>query len=251
MTDDAHGREPAAPARRGWAGRHRISLALAAAVLLILAFVFVPPLLSIGKYKARITRLISASLGRPVRLSSVELRLLPRPGFVITDLSVAEDPAYGAEPVLHANTVTASIRLLSLWRGRLAIDSISVDQASLNIVRSAPGRWNLDPLFRTAAAKAGSIGSSGSGAVPLPYLAATNSRINIKNGDEKLPFSLVNTDFEFWQPDPGEWRIRLRGQPARTDVSLSLEDTGEVQLEASVHRAPELREMPVHVDLNW
>lgn len=251
MTDDAHGREPAAPARRGGVGRHRISLALAAAVLLILAFVFVPPLLSIGKYKARITRLISASLGRPIRLSSVELRLLPRPGFVITDLSVAEDPAYGTEPVLHANTVTASIRLLSLWRGRLAIDSISVDEASLNIVRSAPGRWNLDPLFRTAAAKAGSIGSSGRGAVPLPYLAATNSRINIKSGDEKLPFSLVNTDFEFWQPDPGEWRIRLRGQPARTDVSLSLEDTGEVHLEASVHRAPELREMPVHVDLAW
>jgi len=30
--------------------------------------------------------------------------------------------------------------------------------------------------------------------VPLPYLEATNSRINIKNGSEKLPFSLVETD---------------------------------------------------------
>ena len=45
-------------------------------------------------------------------MSGVELRLLPRPGFVITDLTVEEDPAYGAEPVLHANTVTAAIRLL-------------------------------------------------------------------------------------------------------------------------------------------
>jgi hypothetical protein len=247
MTDEVNGRQ-----RK----HRRLQLALAAAVLLILAVVFVPPLLSIGKYKARITGLISTSLGRPVRLSSVELRLLPRPGFVITNLSVADDPSYSAEPVLHADTVTASIRLLSLWRGRLAIDSISVDDASLNLVRASPGRWNLDPLFRTAA-KAGSIGNAGSGAgsargsVALPYLEATNSRINIKIGDEKLPFSLVNTDFEFWQPDPGEWRIRLRGQPARTDVSLSLEDTGEVRLEASAHRAPELREMPVHVDLDW
>ncbi len=250
---DAQGRQTAAPARGAGAGRRRIRIALAAAVLLILAFIFVPPMFSIGKYKARITRLISASLGRPVRLSSVELRLLPRPGFVITDLNVAEDPAYGAEPVLHANTVTASIRLLSLLRGRLAIDTISVDEASLNVVRAGPGRWNLDPLFRTAAAKAGSIGSGepARGVLPLPYLEATNSRINIKNGAEKLPFSLVNTDFEFWQADPGEWRIRLRGQPARTDVSLYLEDTGEVRLEASVHRAPELREMPVHIDLDW
>ena len=114
-----------------------------------------PPLVSIGRYKARITRLMSASLGRPVRLSSVELRLLPRPGFVLTDLTVEEDPAYGAEPVLHANTVTADIRLLPLWRGRLEISSISVDEASLNLVRTREGRWNLDSLFRTAAAHSG------------------------------------------------------------------------------------------------
>ena len=250
MTEEVHSRQPA-PARGAAAGRRRMNLVLAAVLLLILAFIFVPPLLGIGKYKARITRLISGSLGRPVQMSSVELRLLPRPGFVVTNLSVAEDPAYGAEPVLHANTVTASIRLLSLLRGQMAIDSISLDEASLNLVRSSPGKWNLDPLFRTAAAKAGSIGNSPHGAQPLPYLEATNSRINIKNGAEKLPFSLVNTDFELWQPQPGEWRIRLRGQPARTDVSLSLEDTGVVRLEASVHRAPELRLMPVHVDLDW
>ena len=46
---------------------------------------------------------MSNSLGRPVRMSGVELRLLPRPGFVITDLTVEEDPSYGAEPVLHAS----------------------------------------------------------------------------------------------------------------------------------------------------
>ena len=94
---------------------------------------------------------MSNSLGRPVRLSGVELRLLPRPEFVITDLTVDEDPSYGAEPVLHANSVTAAIRLFSLWRGRLEISRISVDEASLNLVRTAAGRWNLDTLFRTAA----------------------------------------------------------------------------------------------------
>ena len=57
--------------------------------------------------------------------------------------------------MLHASTVTASIRLLSLWRGRLEIGEISVDEASLNLVRKADGRWNLDSFFRTAAAKTG------------------------------------------------------------------------------------------------
>jgi hypothetical protein len=241
MTEDAEPRQ-----RK----RRRLWLALAAGSA-ILAVLIVPPLVSINRYKSQITHLIAASLGRPVRLSSVEARLLPWPGFVLTDLTVEEDPGYGAEPVLHANTVTASIRLLSLWRGRLEIGKISVDEASLNLVRTAAGRWNLDTLFRTAAAKAGAAAGGAQQIAPLPYLEATNSRINIKNGVEKLPFSLVNTDLSFWQREPGDWRIRLRGQPARTDVSLDQADTGEVQLEASMRRAPELRRMPVHLDLDW
>ena len=218
-----------------------------AALALLLAVLIVPPLVSISSYKNRITHLVSVSLGRPVRLSSVELRLLPRPGFVITDLTVDEDPAFGTEPVLHANTVTASIRLLSLWRGRLEISRIGVDEASLNLVRTREGRWNLDPIFHTAAGQS-------HGAQPgraLPYLEATNSRINIKNGLEKLPFSLMNADLSFWQENPGDWRVRLRAQPARTDVSLDMADTGMLELEASMRRAPALRQMPVHLDLEW
>src|SRR5580698_9056160 len=173
----------------------RLRIALAVLALLVLALV-VPPLISVSRFKGQITHLIAQSLGRPVRLSSVEVRLLPWPGFVLTDLTVEEDPAYGAEPVLHAETVTASIRLLPLWRGRLEIGTISVDNASLNVERTAEGRWNLDPLFRTAAAKAepaqGSAGSARSRRItPFPYLEATNSRINFKRGAEKLPFSLV------------------------------------------------------------
>jgi hypothetical protein len=228
--------------------RKRLRLAVGVVVLLLAIFL-VPPLVSISHYKSQITHLISVSVGRPVRLSSVRVRLFPWPGFVLTDLTVSEDPAYGSEPVLHANTVTASIRLLSLWRGRIEIGKISVDEASLNLVHSAPGLWNLDPIFRTAA-KAGHENQAGR-SVALPYLVATNSRINIKNGVEKLPFSLINTDLSFWQEEPGNWRIRLRGQPARTDVSLDLADTGIVRLEASVHGAPELRQMPVRLDLEW
>ena len=225
-------------------------LFLAAFLLLLLV---VPPLVSISRYKSRVTRLISDSLGRPVRLSSVELRMFPWPGFEITNLSVAEDPAYGTEPVLHANSVRASIRLLSLWRGRLEIGTISVDEASLNVVHSGPGQWNLDPLFRTAVAHVGSASQSPGSRrkVPFPYLEATDSRINFKQGTEKLPFSLVNAEFELWQQSPGDWQIRLRAQPARTDLSLYQEDTGVVRLEASMQHAPSLRQMPIRLDLDW
>ena len=230
----------------------RLWLALAVLVA-ILAILIVPPFLSVSRYKASITRLISTSLGRPARLSSVEVRLLPRPGFVLTDLTVEDDPAYGAEPVLHANTVTASIRLLSLWRGRIELDTISVDEASLNLVRTAAGRWNLDSLLRTATAQTQSTAGNVSADKPvkLPYLEATNSRINIKNGAEKLPFSLIDAKMSLDQQSPGDWRVRLRGQPVRTDLSIEQADTGVVRLEANFQKAPQLRQMPLRLDLEW
>lgn len=246
MTEETEPREP----RQRKHKRLWLALTALAAILVIL---IMPPFVSVSRYKSRITQLISTSLGRPVRISSVEVRLLPWPGFVLSDLTVEEDPAYGAEPVFHANTVTASIRLLSLWRGKLEIDTISADEASLNIVRTAPGRWNLDSILRTANAEAQSAASNaGPGkSVRLPYLKAANSRINIKNGAEKLPFSLLNAQMSLDQQSPGNWRVRLRGQPVRTDLPLQQADTGILRIEANLHPAAQLRQMPLHVDLEW
>lgn len=227
---------------------------LAAAVLLVLAAVaIVPPLVSVSSYKSQITRLLSSSLGRPVRLSSVEVRLIPRPSFVLTDLSVGEDPAFGAEPILHANEVTASIRLLSLWKGRLEIGNVSVDEASLNLVRNDAGRWNVESLFLNVAGRtrAGASGMEAHTVRHMPSLEATNSRINLKSGVEKLPFSFLNADLSFNEDSSGEWRIRLRAEPARTDLSMQQADTGVVRLNANGRQAMELRQMPINLEMDW
>jgi hypothetical protein len=218
-----------------------------AAVVFLLALIFVPPYISLNNYKARVTQSVAAALGRPVRLSEIELRLLPRPGFLLTDLTVQEEPAYGVEPVLHANEVMASIRLQSLWQGKLQISRISVDEASLNLVHMPNGEWNLDSLFRNAAAGS----TKDQGRLQPPYLEATNSRINIKDGIEKLPFSLLSTDASMWRESNGNWRVRLKAQPARTDVALDLADTGIVRMDATLLPAPQLSQMPLRVDLDW
>ena len=248
MNEEAQGGKTGNEARRS-AWRSRLRIVVAAVLLLVVVFV-VPPWISIGRYQKRIAQILSASIGRPVEMSSVEMRLLPVPGFVISNLSIAEDPVYGAEPVLHADSMRASIRLLSLWRGRLEIGSIVVDNASLNVVRAGSGQWNLDPLLRNAAAKAGAGAGLGQGG-HVPSLEATNSRINFKNGVEKLPFSLVNTDLSFWQQNPGEWRLRLRGQPERTDFASQQGDTGTMRIEATMKRAAQLSDVPLKLDLEW
>src|SRR5215469_9953393 len=73
----------------------------ALAILVILALIFGPPLINIGRYQRRIATSISNSLGRPVHLDRVSLTLLPLPGFTIENLVVGEDPAFGSEPIIR------------------------------------------------------------------------------------------------------------------------------------------------------
>lgn len=237
--------------------RKRLTL-IAVAVTLLAAAIVLPPLINISRYQRQVTALMSRSLGRPVRLSGVELRLLPLPGFVIHDLSVSEDPAFGGEPILSARTVGASVNIFSLWGGKLSINRISVDEASLNLVRSSTGQWNLQSLLSgslmNGAQRNNSTSSQPSKPRAFPYLEATNSRINIKQGFEKSPYSLVSAELSLWQDSPGAWRLRLRGQPVRTDMEMSLADTGEVRVEASLQSsspAHELREMPLRLQGEW
>ncbi|WP_420238919.1 AsmA family protein [Telmatobacter bradus] len=243
MADEAQGRQEK---------RKHLWLGLGAVAVVLLAL-FVPPLISLNHYQGKVTELMSASLGRPVHLSSVSGRLLPRPAFELSNLTVEEDPAYGVEPVMHASSVTASIRLWALWRGKLEISSISVDEASLNLVRTPDGHWNMDSLFGRAAQKGvlqpGTDGQSAR--APMPTLKATSSRINFKDGEEKLPFSLVDTDVTFWQEHAGTWRIQLKGHPARTDMSMSSGDTGVLEVSGSLQAAREMRQMPLNLDVDW
>jgi len=115
-------------------------------ILLILLGIVVPPFVNVGRYRAYIAETMSRALGRPVAFDNISLRLLPQPGFDIQNLTVGDDPAYSAEPILRSEEVTAILRMSSLWRGRLEIARLSFKYPSLNLVRRAEGDWNVESL---------------------------------------------------------------------------------------------------------
>jgi AsmA family/AsmA-like C-terminal region len=222
-------------------------------VLLIAAAVVLPPLFNISRYKRRIATSISTSIGRPVHMSTVRLHLLPRPGFEIADFEVEEDPAFGDEPMLRSASVVASIRLTSLWRGRLEMGRISFGEPSLNLVRDAQGRWNFDSVLLKASQSeiAPTVQSRPGAALRFPYIDGTNARINFKQGYEKQPLSFLNSDVAVWLDKPEEWRLRVEAQPARTDLDLALSDTGIVLIDGTFLRAAELERVPMTLHAEW
>ena len=217
----------------------------------IIALAVLPPLLNVNRFKRRIVTSISTSLGRPVHLDSVTLVLLPFPGFKLENFVVAEDPAFGSEPVIRANEVQATLRIPSLYSKKVEFSRISLKEPSINLVHAADGQWNVESiLLKAAQISAAPTAQVKAGPDPrFPYIEATDARVNIKSGLEKLPFSLTEADFALWLPEPSQWRVRISGKPTRTDTSAS--DTGLVSLEGTLGRAERFDLIPIDLAAEW
>jgi len=228
--------------------RSKRGMGIIAAVVVLGLFLVRP---GAEQLRTRIVRAISLSLGRPVDVSSVSIQLLPRPGFDLQNFVVHEDPAFGAEPTLRASQVTAALRVTSLLRGRLEIARLSLNDPSVNLVRDAGGRWNLENLLERAdQTHVAPTSKSKSEERPgFPYIEANSARVNFKFGQEKKPYTLTDSDFSVWQDSEDTWGMRFKGRPVRTDFNLS--DTGTVRIQGSWQRAATLRDTPVRFDLQW
>ena len=218
-------------------------------IVLVLALFLVRP--GANQLKARIVNSISLALGRPVDVAAVKLRLLPHPGFDLENFVVHDDPAFGAEPMLRASEVTASLRITSLLRGRLEIARLNLTEPSLNLVQNAAGHWNLENLIERAARTP--VAPTGKAKTErrqgFPYIEADRGRINFKFGPEKKPYALTEADFALWQDSENTWGVRLKAEPVRTDFNLS--DTGTVTVDGTWQRAATLRNTPLQFSLQW
>jgi hypothetical protein len=228
--------------------RSKRGAAVLVVVVLLALFVFRP---GADRLRTRIAASIGMALGRPVEVASVSLRFLPQPGFDLQNFVVHEDPAFGAEPTLRAESVTATLRLTSLLRGRLEIARLSLANPSLNLVQNSTGHWNLENLVeRSARTPVAPTPKGKTESRPgFPYIEASSGRINFKFGREKKPYALTEADFSVWQGSENSWGMRLKAHPMRTDFNLS--DTGVMSIDGSWQRAPSLRVTPLQFRFSW
>jgi AsmA protein len=219
------------------------------AIVLLAGLCLVRP--GANRLRTRIVGSISLALGRSVEVSSVHLRFLPQPGFELENFVVHDDPAFGAEPVLRAQEVTALLRMSSLLRGQLEIATLSLTEPSLNLARNPEGHWNLENLVERAdkISTAPTSKAKAENRPAFPYIEARHGRVNFKFGPEKKPYALTDADFSLWQDSENTWSMRLKAQPMRTDFNLS--DTGMLRVTGSWQRAARLRDTPLQFTFLW
>ncbi len=224
--------------------KQRILLIVTAVILVV---IIVPPYITLTHFSARIASAIGNAVGRKVSVGRVALRLFPEPGFSLGNVVVSDDPSLSAEPMLSAGEVTATLRLSSLWRGRLEIGKLSLKYPSMTLVRGADGRWNIESLLEQAR----KIPSAPTATVRpesrprFPYIEAEGGRINFKFGMEKKVYALSDADCALWLASEDQWAVRLAARPVRTDNNLS--DTGTLKLSGTFQRAGNLRNTPLQL----
>ncbi len=221
---------------------------LVAITVILIALLVARP--GAGRLRWRISNSISLAIGKRVQIGSVHLRFLPRLGFELDDFLIYDDPAYGSEPLVRAQEVTATLRLISLARGRFEVSNLSLNDASLNLTRDADSRWSMEDLLqRTSQITTAPTGSGYRESRPeFPYIEASHARVNVKIGNEKTHFALTDAEFALWQESEAIWGLRLKARPIRTDANLT--DTGVINISGSWRRGP-ASETPIAATFQW
>jgi hypothetical protein len=199
-----------------------------------------------------LTARIEAAFGRRVDVGNYDFSLWDGPALDANSVTVGEDPRFGHEYFLRADSMTVRLRWASLLRGHIELGTLSLTRPSLNLVRNAAGDWNLaqwlpqpagSPSFRVP------VGPSlPSPAVRFRRIEVDGGRINFKNGDEKLPLAFVGVRGTLETDRPGRWIMNLDATPWRAAIV--------VQQAGTIHFSGDLggtssRLRPAALDISW
>jgi hypothetical protein len=202
------------------------------AVLVVIAAAVVPRLVDTPRIQTYIATSAAQALGRPVKFTSVTLRVLPLPAVELHGLEVAEDPRFGTAPFLRLDTGRVRLKLLPLLTGRVELGDIVLKKPVIALIRAADGRLNISTLGVAteprAPARPGrpSGGTAAAGTVAVARVLVDDGLVTYvarDKGDAAAQYRL--SDFDLTLTGGGtQFTFRGRAKLQPGGVSLTLSD---------------------------
>jgi AsmA family len=197
---------------------------------------------------------LERAFGRRVEVSVFSADILPIPRLEMEGITIGEDPAFGNEYFLRAETMQASLRWMGLLHGQFAFGTMSLTRPSLILVRSAGGRWNLEDWLPPSSPKSGNAaGNFTQQQTPstnnyLQKIEFDDGRINFKLENEKRPFAFTTVSGSVEQTGVGRWELNLQAKPWRSGVAL--QSAGVLYVRGDV-AGTSARLQPAQVQVHW
>jgi len=224
-------------------------------VVLFLIVLCLPLFINANQFKPTLETQMTTALGRQVRVGDISLSILSG-GVTVSDVSIADDPAFSKSPFLTTKSLSVGVALLPLiFSKKLEVQSITVKDPEVNLIHASNGTWNYSSLGGNSsgskgAAKAAAPSSGGTpeaGNLSVGNVSIENGKITMTSaGSSAKPsvYQSVNLEasdlssssqfpFKLTATGPGNAAIKVEGKAGpmdAADASLTpLNATVEVQ----------------------
>jgi AsmA protein len=203
----------------------KVALVIGVVILLVIvaAGIFVATF-NPNSYKPAIQSKLEEQLNRKVQLGDMSLGLFP-PRFRVANLSIAEDPGFNSsQPFVQTGELSISVQLMPLLHKSVQVDSLTLAQPHVELIKNAQGVWNFASLGQKTSSAPSSSSSSDQQAFALGKLAIDDGQVAITDLQAKKPrtvYDHINFDLTDFAPN----------KPFNIDASVHLPGTGNQQVQ--------------------
>jgi AsmA protein len=228
-------------------------------VVLFLLVLALPLFINANQFKPTLETQLSTALGRRVGIGDISLSIISG-GVTVSDVSIADDPAFTKSPFLTAKSLSVGVELLPLiFSRKLEVRSLTVKDPEVNLIHAANGTWNYSSLGGSASGSNNATknptsspppspgGAAGAGAMSVGKISIENGKIIVSAAASSAKPSIYQSvvleasdlsytsqfPFKLTATGPGNAALKLEGKAGpvnSADASLTpLNATVEVQ----------------------
>lgn len=123
-----------------------LKIASALIAIFVLAVIALFVLVDANQFRPLLEAQLTQALQRSVHLGDIQLSLLSG-GASSSELTISDDPAFGAQPFLKSGLLEIGVDIPVLIFSRaLHVRALTIDDAEVMLIRKADGSWNFSSL---------------------------------------------------------------------------------------------------------
>lgn len=176
---------------------------------------------------------LTEALGRRVTISGdVVFSLTPWPALRMGPVAVADAPEFGDKPIVEADRLETTIRLLPLWSRIVAPGSVRVRGLHLHLRRDASGHANWEHLDRPKAKAA--AGAPDWSIAPEPRdVLFENARADYHDATTGRTLAVSDIRLATGVGQPFAFSLDFTANDAASEASLACRINGQASMDAS------------------